>query len=128
MNPKARFNAAYLIFAFFLVLLFHEGWVQYTQVAHIPYSDFQKLLNENKIAEVIINDHQIVGTLKEPEANQKKQFATNRVEQDIALLLDSHGVKYSRVLENNLVKEVLSWVLPVFVFFGLWLLLAKRMG
>lgn len=128
MNPKARFNAAYLIFAFFLVLLLHEAWVQYTQVAHLPYSEFQKLLQENKISEVVINDNQIVGTLKQPEGNQKKQFATNRVEPDIAKLLDAQGVKYSRVIENNLFKDILSWILPVFVFFGLWLLLMKRMG
>jgi cell division protease FtsH len=37
-------------------------------------------------------------------------------------------VKYSRVIENNLFKDILSWILPVFVFFGLWLLLMKRMG
>ncbi|MFM8269211.1 MAG: ATP-dependent zinc metalloprotease FtsH [Pseudomonadota bacterium] len=128
MNPKARFNAAYLIFAFFLIVLLHEGWVQYTQVAHLPYSEFQKLLEENKISEVVINDNQIVGTLKAPAENQKKQFATNRVEPEIAKILDSHGVKYSRVIENNLMKDILSWILPVFVFFGLWLLLMRRMG
>lgn len=128
MNPKVRFNAAYIIFAFFLVLLFHEGWVQYTQVAHLPYSEFQKLLQENKIAEVVINENQIVGTLKDPKGQEKKQFATNRVEPEIAKLLDERGVKYSRVIQNGLFKDILSWILPVFVFFGLWMLLMRRMG
>jgi cell division protease FtsH len=128
MNPKARFNLAYLVFAFFIIILFHEGWTQYTQVAHLPYSEFQKLLQENKISEVVINDSQIVGTFKDPEEKEKKQFATNRVEPDIAKQLDEHGVKYSRVIQNNLFRDVLSWILPVFVFFGLWMLLMRRMG
>lgn len=128
MNPKARFNAAYLIFAFFLVVLFHEGWTQYTQVAHLPYSEFQKLLSENKVSEVVINENQIIGTLKDPQKDQKKQFATNRVEPDIAKSLDAHGVKYSRVIQNTFLRDLASWVLPVFVFFGLWLLLMRKMG
>ena len=128
MNPKARFNAAYLIFAFFLVVLFHEGWTQYTQVAHLPYSEFQKLLSENKVSEVVINENQIIGTLKDPQKDQKKQFATNRVEPDIAKSLDAHGVKYSRVIQNTLLRDWASWVLHVFVLFGLWLLLMRKMG
>lgn len=128
MNPKARFNLAYLIFAFFLIVLFHEGWTQYTQVAHIPFSEFQTLLEGNKISEVVINDNQIIGKLKDPQGTEKKQFATNRVEPDIAKLLDAHGVKYSRVIQNGFFKDLLSWVVPVFVFFGLWLLLMRRMG
>lgn len=128
MNPKARFNLAYLIFAFFLIVLFHEGWTQYTQVAHIPFSEFQTLLEGNKISEVVINDNQIIGKLKDPQGTEKKQFATNRVEPDIAKLLDAHGVKYSRVIQNGFFKDLLSWIVPVFVFFGLWLLLMRRMG
>jgi len=128
VNPKTRFNATYLIFAIFLVVLFHEGWMQQSQVAQLPFSDFQKLLEEGKVSEVLINENQIMGTLKEPQANGKKQFATNRVEPDLAKLLDSHQVKYSRVIENTLYRDILSWILPVFVFFGLWLLLVRRMG
>ncbi|NDC25452.1 MAG: ATP-dependent zinc metalloprotease FtsH, partial [Proteobacteria bacterium] len=30
--------------------------------------------------------------------------------------------------ENTLMRDILSWILPVFVFFGLWMLLMRRMG
>ncbi|NBX83667.1 ATP-dependent metallopeptidase FtsH/Yme1/Tma family protein [bacterium] len=127
MNPKARFNLAYLIFAFFLIVCFTRGGPIYSS-AHIPFSEFQTLLEGNKISEVVINDNQIIGKLKDPQGSEKKQFATNRVEPDIAKLLDAHGVKYSRVIQNGFFKDLLSWVVPVFVFFGLWLLLMRRMG
>lgn len=128
MDNKARFNLAYFIFAFFLILLLHEGWVEYSQVAHLPYSEFQQLLKSGKVSEVIIRENQIVGTLKEPMADKKKQFATNRVEPSIAKELDEQGVKYTRVLENTLVRDLLSWVVPVLLFFGLWMFLMRRAG
>jgi hypothetical protein len=38
----------------------------YTQVETIPYSQFEQLLNENKISEVLVGHDSIQGTLKQP--------------------------------------------------------------
>ena len=49
-------------------------------VAVIPYSQFQKLLDEKKVAEVTVGEDQIKGTLKEPIEGTKTHFVTVKVD------------------------------------------------
>jgi cell division protease FtsH len=52
----------------------------------------------------------------------------NLVPPELAERLDKYGVKYTRVYESTLLRDVLSWVLPALIFFGVWYLLARRMS
>ena len=47
-------------------MLIQYLWVQYTQIETIPYSQFEQLLDQNKISEVLVGSDTIQGTLKEP--------------------------------------------------------------
>ncbi len=47
---------------------------------------------------------------------------------DLAERLSKFGVKYTRVHESTFLRDVLSWVLPALVFFGVWYLLVRRMA
>ncbi|HEY3588435.1 MAG TPA: ATP-dependent metallopeptidase FtsH/Yme1/Tma family protein, partial [Myxococcaceae bacterium] len=81
---KTRFNIAYALIAV-MAVLFIQDWVRTTQsVAVIPYSQFQKLLDDGKVAEVTVSENQLKGTLKEPIEGNKTHFATLRVDKDIA--------------------------------------------
>ena len=97
-NPKDRktqLNIWYVVAAvlgFMLVQSFYQESKQYTT---IPYSQFQTLLNEDKIDQVWIEQNTIQGTLKEPEKDGLKQFVTTRVTPDLATVLDKHHVTYS---------------------------------
>jgi cell division protease FtsH len=51
---------------------------------------------------------------------------TNRVEPDIAERLDRYHVPYSRVIESTLLRDLLSWIVPAAVFFGLWFFVFRR--
>src|SRR5262249_58720319 len=42
--------------------------------------------------------------------------------------LQKYGVTYTGEVESTIVTDILSWVLPVVIFFGLWTLIARRMG
>jgi cell division protease FtsH len=43
-------------------------------------------------------------------------------------MLDKNNIAYSGYNETNWLSEILfGWVLPVFIFFGIWMLLASRM-
>jgi hypothetical protein len=79
---KTRFNYLYVFLAMLGVLLLHDAIVRFQQVAPLPYSDFQRLLREGKVKEVVVTADRIQGELKEPEGG-KKRFVTNRVEQDL---------------------------------------------
>lgn len=128
MNKHFRFNLTYLILAVMGVIFLHDIWVQMHTVAPIPYSEFQHLLKENRVAEITVSQNHIMGTLKEPKASEKKQFVTARLETDLAKELEPYNVQVTRTVDNTLFRDILSWILPVFVFFGIWMFLGKRMG
>jgi len=103
-------------------------WVQYNQVAAIPYNEFQKLLDEEKVSEIFITQNHIRGTLKEPLQGNRKHFVTTRVEPALADKLAKHDLKFSQAFENTLLRDLLSWFVPVLIFVGLWFFLFKRMA
>jgi cell division protease FtsH len=130
MNPnvkKTGFNLAYVLLAAMGVLLLQDWWIRSQAVATIPYSQFQKLVREDKVARVVVSDNQIQGEYKQ-EVDGKKRFVTSRVEQDLAKELDEHGVEYAGRFENTVVPLILSWVVPIALFFGIWMFLGRRMA
>jgi cell division protease FtsH len=127
-NPNAtRFNLVYVLIAALGVLLLQDLWARSQAVAQIPYSQFQKLVQEDKVARVVIDADRIQGELKEP-VDGKQRFITNRVEPDIAKELDAHGVEYAGRFESTLIPMILSWVVPIALFFGIWVFIGRRMS
>ncbi len=122
------FNAFYLMMAVLGVVLLRDIWVATQSVSQIPYSEFQQLLDEGKVSDLVITDTHIRGSVKEPLANGQKQFITNRVEEDLAAKLAGKGITFARMIENTFIRDVLSWVLPVLLFFLLWMYLMRRMA
>jgi cell division protease FtsH len=127
MEKRTRFNVIYLLFALLAILMLQQWWQTAQTTEVVPYSEFEKLLQQDKIAEVTVSDQRIIGKLKTPE-NGKTVAVANLVPPEIAERLDKYGVKYTRVNENTLFRDILSWVLPALIFFGVWYLLARRMA
>nr|WP_219853272.1 ATP-dependent zinc metalloprotease FtsH [Stutzerimonas stutzeri] len=98
------------------------------EVATIPYSEFEQHLKEGRIEELAITDRRIEGRLKEPLAGGQRRFITNRVEPQLAEHLQQYPVRYTGKVESTLVRDLLSWIIPAAMFFGIWLFLLKRIG
>src|SRR5690606_19164038 len=49
-----------------------------------------------------------------------------RVEPETAERLEKYGVPYRRVIESTFLRDLLSWVVPVALFFGLWMFVFRR--
>ena len=128
MKRQTQFHIGYWLAAFFGLLLLQYFYTTAQKVAPIPYSEFQQLLHDGKIAEIGVSDRYIQGKLKEPLPNGKSQFVTTRVDPQFADELQKYGVTYTGEVESTIVTDILSWVLPVIIFFGLWTLIARRMG
>ena len=127
MQRKTQINLWYAALAVFLLLLFQSWWVSSQQIEQIPYSQFQQLLNEGRIARVAVQDRYIRGELKEAQ-NGKRFFITTRVDPDIAKELEAKGVVFTGVIESTLWRDILSWILPVLFFFGFWAFFVRRMA
>jgi cell division protease FtsH len=127
VNKQKSFNLAYVLLAAFGVLLVQDWWSRSQAVATIPYSEFQQLVRTDKVARVIVSQDQISGELKET-LNGKKRFVTTRVDAEMAKELDQHGVVYAGRFENELLPLILSWVVPIALFIGIWMFLGRRMA
>jgi cell division protease FtsH len=126
MDKSKRFNTWYWVAAILGILLIQYFVGMAQQIAPIPYSQFQQLLRNGKVAEIGISDRFIQGTLKEPLPAGQTRFATTRVDPDIAQELQQYGVTYTGQIESTLFRDILSWVLPILVFFGIWAFLMRR--
>jgi len=123
---RTNFNIGFAIAAVFVVLLIQYFFANFHQVATIPYSQFQQLLQQNKIENVAVSERYLQGTLKQPLPGGQKQFITTRVDQDIAGELQKHGVRYTGEIQSRLLPEVLSWFMPMLLFLGAWWYIGRR--
>jgi cell division protease FtsH len=128
MERRAQINLGYLVFALFAMLLLQQWWQTAQTVEVVPYSEFEKLLAEDRISEVTVSDQRITGKLRNPEKNGKTVAVANLVEPDLAARLSKYGVKYTKVHESTFLRDLLSWIVPALVFFGIWFWLIRRMG
>ena len=127
MEKKRQLNLTYLFIAFSLLLLFQSFWVSYSQVETIPYSKFQDLLKDKQIEKVVVGPSQIRGEFKTPEGG-KKYFTTTRVDPAVAGELQKYGIDYTGSTGENLLRDLLSWVLPILIFFGIWAFFFRRIA
>jgi cell division protease FtsH len=126
MTSNPRFHVGYAIAAFFGVLLVQYLVTTAQQVAPIPYSEFQQLLKDGKVASVGVSDRFLQGKLKEPLPDGRTQFVTTRVDPEFAQELQRHGVTYSGQIESTFLRDLLSWVVPTLLFLAVWMYLGRR--
>jgi cell division protease FtsH len=107
------------------VLLFQAFWSSYSQVETIPYSEFETLLDQGKVAEVTVGADSVQGTLKEPLPNGKREFFAVRVDPQLAEKLASHQVVVKGVASGGIVQIILSWVIPAVIFYLVWMFLFR---
>jgi cell division protease FtsH len=125
---KHYFHIGYAIAAVIGVLLIQYVVSTAHQVATIPYSQFQQLIREGKVESVGVSDRFIQGTLKEPLQSGQKRFITTRVDPQFSAELEKYGVRYTGEVESTFLQDLLSWVMPILIFGGLWWYLGRRMA
>lgn len=126
MEKKTRFSVWYFVFALFAVMTLHDMWTQYRTVEPLPYSEFQRLVADGKVSEIAIAENTIQGTLKNPLPDGRSKFVTTRVEPALARDLAQYDVKFTGVIENTFLRDLLSWVLPAVIFVGIWMFAMRK--
>jgi cell division protease FtsH len=119
LNKKHTWNVSYWVFVLVLLVLLQNLWQSANQTEVVPYSDFEKALSDGRVAEITVSDRTLIGRLKAADGSKTTLVAV-RVEPDLVARLEKYGVPYTRVVENSWFKDVLSWVVPTLLFFGLW--------
>ncbi|WP_448042104.1 ATP-dependent zinc metalloprotease FtsH [Bradyrhizobium liaoningense] len=111
-----------------LLVMLQFGLTTYSSIETIPYSQFEQLLAQDKIAEVSVGSDMIQGKLKEPLPSGKSAFITARVDMALAEKLAAKGTSVTGVPSGGLLQSLLSWIFPVIAFFLIWFWIGRRMG
>ncbi|PPB81488.1 cell division protease FtsH [Albidovulum inexpectatum] len=125
MEKKTEFNIWYWVLAFMAVIFIQDIIASWKTVAPISYSQFEQYLDDGRIQSVAVGTDRIVGTFTTP-VDGKSQFVTTIVDPAILERIDRKGVEITGVPENTWLSNLLSWVVPAFVFFALWMLFFRK--
>ncbi len=96
----------------------------------IPYSDLKRLITSGKIEYVGIGNTNVRAVSKS-NGMEVVTYTARRVIPDDTLIpsLEANGIAYGGVNEENVLADILfGWILPIFIFFAIWMFLAKRMS
>ena len=145
MEPRQqRFSIGYFVaavIALFLIQSFLFG----PHPENLAYSDFKVLLKHGKVSDLTLGSQTIIGTLApagldgllpKDKIDELKRFGkgthrfiTARVD-DPTLVpdLEASKIRFAGHVENTWLSTLLGWVLPTALFFGLWVLISRRLG
>ncbi len=127
MEKNTKFNIWYVVAAIWGVLILQNLIFDQFRPQIIPYSEFIKAVLEDKVVEIAVGQDKISGKMKKDDSDAEILFTTIRVDTDLSQKLSEHNVRFSGRVENTFFTTLLSWVIPIFIFFGIWYLLMKKM-
>ena len=127
MEKKTKINIWYIILAIWGVLLLQNLIFSQFRPKVIPYSEFVQAVIDDKVVEIEVGKDRITGKMKSDNSDEAILFTTVRVDADLSKKLTEHNVKFSGRVENTFLATLLSWTVPVLLFFGLWWFLIRRM-
>ncbi len=140
-KPKIPTIYLWYFLVFLLLLFFFLEYSRFQPRENITYNEFKALLKKHLVDNLVIGRNTIEGQFKEGAAEVLSQlrhkpvkltghgFQTYRVEdQDLTKELEESGVRFEAKPESSWLMQVLSWVVPLLFFLGLWILLMRRFG
>jgi cell division protease FtsH len=144
MEKRHQFSIWYFI-AVFVLLLLAQKYLSAPHTETLSYDSFKVLLKAGKLSDVAIGERTLSGGLSDQGLEDllskdrldklrktgpgPHRFVTVRVDDpDLIKDLEEARVRFAGVIESNWLGTLLSWVLPAVIFFGIWMVLMKRMG
>jgi len=127
---KQAITMGYIFAAGIGMLLLQWLFATYNTVETIPYSQFEQLVTQGKVAEVDIGQDSIQGKLKQNEKlpSGKSAFVTARVDPQFAEKLAQQGIVVNGVPSGGLIQTILSWVVPALMFYLFWIFMFRRIA
>lgn len=127
-SRKQAVAIGYLIAAGIGMLVLQWVLATYNTVDTIPYSEFEQLVAQGSVTEVAVGQDTIQGKLKDKLPSGKSAFITARVDAQLAQKLEAKGVTVTGVPSGGLFQTILSWIVPAFMFYLIWIFLGRRLA
>ena len=130
MEKHHQFSLWYVLIAIWGVFLLNNFIVSTYGPKNLPYSEFLQLLQADEITEVSVTGDVIAGTMRAKDGDAEKgvEFVTRRVNQDLSTELAKHHVQFRAQPESTFLRDLLSWVIPILIFFGIWYVMMQRLN
>jgi cell division protease FtsH len=128
IKREHQINFLYIIGAFIAILLIQNLLYQPDHIKTIPYSEFQQLADQGKIADLVVGPSRIMGSYKEPLDGKIEHFSTVRVDPGLAETLTKDKLTFSGQPEPGILFTVLGWLMPALGFVLIWMFLIRPMA
>ena len=128
MEKKHHFTIWYVIAALWALIIIQDYYARSYGPKPLAYSEFLTELKAGHIEEVAISQGTIQGKMKVFKDGQEteQRFIALRVDPELSDLLSKYNVEFRGQPESTFLRDLMSWVLPAFIFFGLWFVLMRR--
>ncbi len=144
MGDKQQFSLWYF-FISLAILLVLQTYLLAPHPVFIDYSAFKTLVSQKLVTNLVVGHETITGEMKPDgvkralseeklkeigyEGQKSLGFTTVRIE-DPKLIqdLETAGITYRGAVTSTWLPTILSWVVPVALFFLVWSFLMNRMG
>ena len=144
---QRRFSLWYFLAALVVIILI-QNFLPSSHVQTISYSQFKSLIRKGMVSDVVVAEKTIRGNLEGEavkeivpaeklkeleqavrEGKKGHPFVVVRVEDpNLTAELEEAGIPFKGEVASEWLPTILSWVVPVVLFFLLWSYLFKRMG
>src|SRR5215475_1703328 len=148
MEKKQRDFSVWYFIITFLIILGIQNYLATRHVETISYSEFKSLVKKGLVSDLVIGEQSIRGTIKgeglkevlepdklktldaETKAGKKGYpFVVVRVDDpNLAAELEQAKISFRGEIVSTWLPTLLSWVVPVALFFLLWTYLLRKMG
>jgi cell division protease FtsH len=141
---QQTFSIWYFIVAL-LILLVMQTYLPMYRAETITYSQFKSLVKQGLVTDLVIEQTTIRGNIKAEgmkqvlseqklkeiryAAESTYPFAVVRIDDPgLAAELEKAGISFRGEVTSNWLPTLLSWVIPIALFFVIWTFLMKRMA
>ncbi|MDA8253972.1 MAG: ATP-dependent zinc metalloprotease FtsH [Rhodospirillales bacterium] len=125
-RPEVQAHAWYWFVAAGLLMLFQSWWAAHQTVKDVPYSEFLQLLHDHKLKSVQVEDQHVLAELVQKLPDGRVYVEAITVPEYIQKELQAAGVQYTGALPNTFWSTLLSWVVPIGIFFVFWSFVFRR--
>ena len=124
---KVHFSIWYFIAAL-LVIMWFQTLMTEQQANRVSYSELKQLVKTGKVESVTISPDTVTATLKDAQGPNKSVSAVRVEDPDLVKDLEAQGIKFSGSSDSKWLGVLISWLLPLAIFFFFWSFLMRRMG
>ncbi len=132
---------AFAIFSMVIILIFKsfvgEGdslssmmnTQKVSQTKQVKYSEIKKKIEEGNVKSVKLTPSSIEAIAD--DNGRKIRYVAQNVptyDEQLIPLLEKKKISYEGVMGNGFLSELISMMLPILIFFGIWIFLAKKMS